>query len=225
MPSDAAFSIAHAMPSARTEVVPSYRVTIQPERLASCIRRIDPADRALLDLSLNRRIPDAAMAPLLRTDPMRLAWKRARALERVASRMGLHSPADLAEVRLALTRLPSHAWLPRELQPAPEPRRLEPPEPAGAEPLVRRAQAAAAPLAAAPRPAQTLAVREAHPVSNKGNNQRRFTRRAASLPLGALGERAKRVRPRGAMTTRAKQAAGALAIGAVAALSLTTRRR
>jgi hypothetical protein len=113
------------------------RIAIVPERLESCIRRLDPGDRALLDLSLNRGIPDAAMAPLLKSDPMRLAFKRARAIERVASRMGLTHPADLADVRTALMDLPSRAWLPLELQPAKAPPVLAPPEPANAEIVVR----------------------------------------------------------------------------------------
>ena len=104
---------------------PPRAAQIPQERLESCIRRLDPADRALLDLSLNRAIPDAQMAPILRADPLRLAWRRARAIERVASRLGLTHPADLPEVRAALARLPNHAWLPLELQAAPAPKVLE----------------------------------------------------------------------------------------------------
>jgi hypothetical protein len=126
------------MQSARAPALPSHRLPIVPERLESCVRRLDPADRALLDLSLNRGIPDTTMAPLLRTDPLRIAWKRARAIERVASRLGMNDPADLGEVRAALMDLPSRAWLPLELQPAKAPPVLTPPEPAHAEIVVRR---------------------------------------------------------------------------------------
>ena len=189
--------------------VPALRrspAAIVPERLASCIRRLDPADRALLDLSLNREIPDWALAPVVKTDPMRLAWKRARAIERVASRMGLTDPADLARVRAALTALPDHAWLPLELQPAPEPPVLVPPEPAQAEIVVRR-------------PAVSTAT-----AGNEVSRQSpRPTRRAASSLIGGLSERAKRAYPRETMTTRAKQAAGALALGAAAALAFRRR--
>jgi hypothetical protein len=214
------------MPGARTSALPSLRVAIVPERLESCIRRLDPADRALLDLSLNRGIPDAAMAPVLRVDPMRLAWKRARALERVASRLGMSEPADLARVRSALAELPSQAWLPLELQAAPVPAALEPPEPKGAEPVVRREAAAAseaAPREAAPRPAQALAVRPAPTASTKGKGLQRPSERAASSLIGGLSERAKRAYPRETMTTRARRAAGALALGAAAALALRRR--
>ena len=202
-PAEAALSIARAMHPARTSPLPlpgpalgPRRIAIVPERLESCIRRLEPADRALLDLSLNRGIPDAAMAPLLKTDPMRLAFKRARAIERVASRMGMTHPADLADVRTALMDLPSRAWMPLELQPAKAPPVLTPPEPANAEIVVRAAKPEV----------------PGDPVG-----------RAASFTLGGLSERAKRAYPRGGITARARRAAGALAIGAAAALALSRR--
>lgn len=168
------------MASVSAPALRSRRVVIVPERLESCLRRLDPADRALLDLSLNRGIPDWAMAPILKSDPIRLAWKRARAIERVASRMGLTDPTHLGEVRSALIALPDRAWLPLELQPAPAPRVLAPPEPAGAAIEIRAAGA------------------------------ERIRERVV-------------VRRRPGMRTRAKQAAGALAVGAAAVLALRRR--
>jgi hypothetical protein len=192
------------MHSVRAPAPRPHRLAIVPDRLESCIRRLDPADRALLDLSLNRGVPDAAMAPILKIDPVRLAWKRARALECVASRIGLNHPADLGEVRSALMDLPSRAWLPLELQPARAPALIEPPEPEGAEIVVRHAQTA----------------------SNKGMGSSAAAPsigRAASFTLGGLSERAKRAYPRGGMTTHARRAAGALALGAAAVLALKRR--
>jgi hypothetical protein len=216
------------MASPRELTLRPHRIAIVPERLESCIRRLAPADRALLDLSLNRGIPDTAMAPILRTDPMRLAWKRARAIERIASRMGLDHPADLMQVRAALIDLPSRAWLPLELQPAKEPPVLEPPEPVGEEPRVfRPSWTAAAKPPAVPPPAQALVRREAELASTNGASPGRRSaavRRAAASPLGGLSERAKRAYPRGAMRTHAKRAAGALALSAATALALTKRR-
>jgi hypothetical protein len=187
------------MVSAHAPALRTHRASIVPERLESCLRRLEPADRALLDLSLNRGIPDWAMAPILKTDPTRLAWKRARAIERVASRMGLNHPADIGEVRSALTALPDRAWLPLELQPAPEPPLLTPPEPGGAISVTTGAQA--------------------HAV----HERRQVRRRAAASLIGGLSERAKRAYPREAMTTGAKRAVGAFALGAAAALALTRR--
>jgi hypothetical protein len=165
------------MHPARTSPLPSLdfagrgrRIAIVPERLESCIRRLEPGDRALLDLSLNRGVPDVAMAPLLKSDPMRLAFKRARAIERVASRMGMNHPADLADVRTALMDLPSRAWLPLELQPAKAPPVLTPPEPANAEIVVR--------------PARRMGVQRASatPVA-RGSGLRRLGRGAAGAVL------------------------------------------
>jgi hypothetical protein len=87
------------------------------ERLADCVRRLDPGTRALLDLSVRRRMRDDAMAPLLKTDPFHLAWRRARALERVATAVGGGEPLPLARVRAALEALPAEAWDPLSAAP------------------------------------------------------------------------------------------------------------
>src|SRR5919107_1038451 len=107
MPADAVFSIA----GMEASVAPLERELAFPvERLADCVRRLDPGTRALLDLSVRRRLRDDAMAPLLRTDPFHLAWRRARALERVASEVGGEEPLPLAQVRAALEVLPREVW-------------------------------------------------------------------------------------------------------------------
>ena len=85
--------------------------------LEACVRALDPASRALLDLSLRRRMRDDHMAPVLRIDAFNLAWRRARAIERVASSLGLDDPSGLAQVRAALPHLPERAWcVPLELE-------------------------------------------------------------------------------------------------------------
>jgi hypothetical protein len=89
--------------------------------LADCVRRLDPGTRALLDLSVRRRLRDDAMAPLLRTDAFHLAWRRARALERVASDLGGDQPVPLAKVRAALETLPREAWDPLSTPALPRP--------------------------------------------------------------------------------------------------------
>jgi hypothetical protein len=94
----------------RSRDAPSREVSV--DLLADCVRRLDPGTRALLDLSVRRRLRDDAMAPLLQTDAFHLAWRRARALERVASDVGGDEPLPLAQVRSALESLPSEAWDP-----------------------------------------------------------------------------------------------------------------
>jgi len=197
------------------------------ERLESCVRRLDPAERALLDLSLNRGMTDAAMAPIVRTDPMRLAWRRARAIERVASRMGLQDPASIADVRTALTRLPDRAWLPLELQPAPEPRLLQagedtelpapllPPEPEDETPEVYDTREVPPIEPAEPAtPEHGFAVRS-HVLAVRSTNEWP----AASLIIGGLTERAKRAYPREAMTTQANHGKRARAVVRAVALA------
>jgi hypothetical protein len=81
------------------------------ERLVACVQGLDAPTRALLDLSVRRGVRDDQMAPILRTDPFHLAWRRARALEKVASEMGDRGrPAPLGDVRMALEALPLEAW-------------------------------------------------------------------------------------------------------------------
>src|SRR4051794_25247888 len=110
MPADALSSIARAVSTLPATAVPEPVVAL--DRLADCVRQLDPGTRALLDLSVRRRLRDDAMAPLLRTDPFHLAWRRARALERVASDLGGSEPVPLATVRAALESLPREAWDP-----------------------------------------------------------------------------------------------------------------
>ena len=84
---------------------------VRLDRLADCVRRLDPATRALLDLSVRRGVRDDQMAPILRIDPFHLAWRRARALEKVAGELGDGTrPAALGDVRMALEALPREAW-------------------------------------------------------------------------------------------------------------------
>jgi hypothetical protein len=116
MPTDAARSIGSVMASLPVPLPSPQRdpavVEVAIDRLADCVRRLDPGTRALLDLSVRRRLRDDAMAPLLHTDAFHLAWRRARALEKVASEMGDDEPLPLASVRAALEVLPREAWDP-----------------------------------------------------------------------------------------------------------------
>ena len=100
------------MASIPAPLPPRREPRVAPDRLADCVRALDPGTRALLDLSVRRRLRDDAMAPLLHTDAFHLAWRRARALERVASEVGGDEPLPLAMVRAALEALPSEAWDP-----------------------------------------------------------------------------------------------------------------
>src|SRR3954466_7752294 len=104
-------SLPAPLPSSRREPDPEPQV-VAPEGLAECVPGRAPGPLALLALSVRRRLRDDAMAPLLRTDPFHLAWRRARALERVASDLGGDEPIPLASVRAALETLPREVWDP-----------------------------------------------------------------------------------------------------------------
>jgi hypothetical protein len=132
------------MPDAALTVSLAGAGAVPLDRLAACVQRLDPATRALLDLSVRRGVRDDQMAPILRTDPFHLAWRRARALEKIASDVGNGGgPAPLGEVRMALEALPREAWgLPQMGPPA-----LPAPPPA----------AGAALVPATPAPARRLA--------------------------------------------------------------------
>src|SRR4051812_14166610 len=123
MPTGSALSI-RAMASIPAPLPSRQRDADSPEvsaaRLADCVRRLDPGTRALLDLSVRRRLRDDAMAPLLRTDAFHLAWRRARALEQVASDVGGDEPLPLATVRTALEGLPAEAWDPLSVPALPQ---------------------------------------------------------------------------------------------------------
>ena len=89
---------------------PPGRVAISLDELAVCVHGLDPGSRALLDLSLRRRLPLEAMAGFLQTDPFDLARRRARAVARIAAELDLDGYGVIATVKAALGRLPNEAW-------------------------------------------------------------------------------------------------------------------
>ena len=95
---------------------------LSPDALAMCVRALDPGSRALLDLSLRRKLPFEAMAGVLHTDPFDLARRRARAVARIAAELDLEGAGVVATVKAALARLPDDAWcVPVVPEPEPEP--------------------------------------------------------------------------------------------------------
>src|SRR4051794_34326500 len=89
---------------------PPGRAALSLEELGMCVRALDPGSRALLDLSLRRRLPFEAMAGVLHTDPFDLARRRARAVARIAAELDLEGAGVVATVKAALARLPDDAW-------------------------------------------------------------------------------------------------------------------
>src|SRR3954451_21285823 len=94
---------------------------VEADRLADCVRRLGPRPRALLDLSVRRKLRDDAMAPLLHADAFHLAWRRARALEQVASDVAASAaPPPPAMGRSDLQSLPASASDPLSAPPLPK---------------------------------------------------------------------------------------------------------
>ncbi|HZG50009.1 MAG TPA: L,D-transpeptidase [Thermoleophilaceae bacterium] len=81
---------------------------IDPGQVGSALERIDPRDRELLALSLRRRVPDEALALVYDIDPSQLARRRAAAIERLASELGVKRGEDLGAVLKAL--LEEETW-------------------------------------------------------------------------------------------------------------------
>src|SRR4051794_19543781 len=100
---------------------PGSRAAVSMEALAMCVRSLDPGNRALLDLSLRRRLPFEAMAGVLHTDPFDLARRRARAVARIAAELDLEGAGVVATVKAALSRLPDDAWCVPAVAPEPQP--------------------------------------------------------------------------------------------------------
>src|SRR5215218_6856171 len=114
---------------------PPGRAAVSMEALAMCVRALDPGSRALLDLSLRRRVPFEAMAGVLHTDPFDLARRRARAVARIAAELDLEGAGGVATVKAALGRLPDDAWCVPVASSAPEPTAVQ------AEPMAEAARA------------------------------------------------------------------------------------
>src|SRR3954469_18384001 len=98
---------------------PGSRAAVSMEALAMCVRALDPGSRALLDLSLRRRLAFEAMAGVLHTDPFDLALRRARAVARIAAELDLEGAGVVATVKAALSRLPDDAWCVPAVHPGP----------------------------------------------------------------------------------------------------------
>jgi hypothetical protein len=69
-----------------------------------------PEDRALLDLSVRRKVKDDVVAAVLRLQPEDVAPRREAALDRVATIAGIHDPAERARLPQLLADLPADQW-------------------------------------------------------------------------------------------------------------------
>jgi Anti-sigma-K factor rskA len=69
-----------------------------------------PEDRALLDLSVRRKVKDEVVAAVLRLQPEDVPLRREAALDRLADQLGIHDPAERARLPEQLAELPGDQW-------------------------------------------------------------------------------------------------------------------
>jgi Anti-sigma-K factor rskA len=107
------------------------------ERIRNGLAALQPESRAMLELSLRRRVSDVDIAHLLGVEPDAVDSRRELALAGLASELGLDSRAEIDELRAALPDLPRDLWVigmgAGDLPEPPEPVQA-PPEPAAPEP-------------------------------------------------------------------------------------------
>jgi hypothetical protein len=83
---------------------------------------LDPANRALLDLSLRRGMRPEEIGDLLGSDPESVIVAREQALEQLAWELGMDDVSEINHVRARLVELPADAWTPPLVeQPVAEP--------------------------------------------------------------------------------------------------------
>jgi hypothetical protein len=79
-------------------------------RLTNAVKGLDPGSRALLDLSLRRRIADDEIAHLLRITPPDVARRRGAAIRNLGAELEIERPDQLTAMLAAIAELPPEAW-------------------------------------------------------------------------------------------------------------------
>jgi hypothetical protein len=79
--------------------------------LEHALKAIDPVARAMLDLSIRRRLPDSSIADLAQMPPDELVRWRGEVLDQLATQIGLTGPNARDEVRARLEAIDPSAWV------------------------------------------------------------------------------------------------------------------
>jgi hypothetical protein len=80
------------------------------DSFTAALGRLDPASRALLDLSLRRGMKPEEIGELLGTDPESVVVAREAALEQLGRELDMGDRSQIDELRARLAELPSEAW-------------------------------------------------------------------------------------------------------------------
>src|SRR4051794_2938012 len=89
---------------------PNPILSLPMDSFTTALGRLDPASRALLDLSLRRGMNPDEIGDLLGTDAESVVDAREAALEQLATELEMEDPSQLDEVRTRLAELPAEAW-------------------------------------------------------------------------------------------------------------------
>src|SRR4051794_41835266 len=88
---------------------PNPILSLPMDSFTAALGRLDPASRALLDLSLRRGMKPEEIGDLLGTDPESVVAAREAALEQLATELDMEDASQLDEVRARLAELPAEA--------------------------------------------------------------------------------------------------------------------
>jgi hypothetical protein len=100
-------------------IVPDPDSAKPRSRLVEALAELDPAARALLDLSLRKGFPDSKLAELSGTDEPAVASFRTGVITAIAARVEMDTPEGRAQVEDELRQAPDDAWLGRTGGPDP----------------------------------------------------------------------------------------------------------
>jgi hypothetical protein len=109
-------------------------LAVPTDRLPTALGDLDPGNRALLDLSLRRRVSDTEIGELLRKEPTDVARGRDAVLELLADALDVAGPDRRDRVGQAVAELPDEAWRPAPAAPPAPKARPSAPEPPGPTP-------------------------------------------------------------------------------------------
>lgn len=91
---------------------PNPILTLPENSFTRALAQMDPASRALLDLSLRRGMRPEEISDMLGTGPESVIVAREHALEQLAAELGMANVSELDHVRARLSELPADAWTP-----------------------------------------------------------------------------------------------------------------
>src|SRR3954468_5329629 len=86
---------------------PNPILSLPMNSFTAALGRLDPASRALLDLSLRRGMKPEEIGELLGTDPESVVAAREAALEQLGRELDMEDPSQIDELRARLPRPPS----------------------------------------------------------------------------------------------------------------------